>query len=132
MRFALLAPATLLLAACGSDNAAETLQEDPAQALEEAANQSSPAAAVVLNDAADRLEATGSDNVVAARQALEQAGDVAAATNAQAGPPSGTVQARPNLPGSPNRKNGTQPPDTMISNGQQTGVAGSQNLPQDR
>ncbi|WP_205479139.1 hypothetical protein [Sphingomonas arenae] len=133
MRLALLAPATLLIAACGQTTG-ESAQEDPAEALRNAANQSDPAAAQVLNDQANRMEASGSDNYAAAQQALQQGGVAQVANDQATGtrPPSGTVQARPNLPGSPNRKDGTQPPDKMISNGQQTGVAGSQNLPQDR
>lgn len=133
MRLALLAPATLLIAACGQTTG-ESAQEDPAEALRNAANQSDPAAAQVLREQANQMEASGSDNYAAAQQALQQGGVAQVANDqaAAAGPPSGSVQARPNLPGSPNRKDGTQPPDKMISNGQQTGVAGSQNLPQDR
>lgn len=129
----LIAPALLLLAACGQTTG-ETAQEEPAEALRNAANQSDPAAARVLNQRADQMEATGSDNYAAAQQALQQGGQaqVANAQVAGAGPPSGSVQARPNLPGSPNRKDGTEPPDKMLSTGQKTGVAGSQNLSQDR
>lgn len=129
----LIAPALLLLAACGQTTG-ETAQEEPAEALRNAANQSDPAAARVLNQRADQMESTGSDNYAAAQQALQQGGQaqVANAQGAGAGPPAGSVQARPNLPGSPNRKDGTEPPDKMLSTGQKTGVAGSQNLPQDR
>jgi hypothetical protein len=133
MRLAVLAPAILLLAACGQTTG-ESAQDDPAEALRNAANQSDPAAAQVLDDRAIQMEASGSDNYAAAQQALQQGGaaQVGNAQATQARPPSGSVQARPNLPGSPNRKDGTQPPDKMLSTGQQTGVAGSQNLPQDR
>jgi hypothetical protein len=133
MRLALLAPATLLLVACGQTTG-ETAQDDPAEALRNAANQSDPAAAQVLNDQANQMEAAGSDNYAAAQQALQQGGVAQVQNTPAAGtsPPSGTVQARPNLPQSQNRKDGTQPPDKMLSTGQQTGVAGSQNLPQDR
>lgn len=123
----------LLLAACGQTTG-ESAQEEPAEALRNAANQSDPAAARVLNERADQMEASGNDNYAAAQDALQQGGQaqVANAQGAASGPPSGSVQARPNLPASSNRKDGTAPPDKMISNGQQTGVAGSQNLPQDR
>ena len=129
----LLSPAVLLLAACGQTTG-ESAQEDPAEALRNAANQSDPAAAQVLNEQANQMEAAGSDNYAAAQQALQQAGQAQVA-NAQAAPDrpqSGSVQARPNLPASPNRKDGTMPPDKMQSTGQQTGVTGAQNLPQDR
>ena len=133
MRLAIFAPAALLLAACGQTTG-ETAQEDPAEALRNAANQSDTAAAQVLREQANQMEASGSDDYAAAQQALQQGGvaQVQNAQGAEARPPSGSVQARPNLPQSQNRKDGTQPPDKMISNGQQTGVAGSQNLPQDR
>ena len=132
-RLILSAPAALLLIACGQTTG-ESAQEDPAEALRNAANQSDPAAAQVLRDQANQMEASGNDNYAAAQQALQQGG-AAQVANEQAAasqPPSGSVQARPNLPGSSNRKDGTQPPDKMLSTGQQTGVAGSQDLPQDR
>ncbi len=92
-----------LLTACGGQSQEENLQD--------AAAQSDPAAAAVLNDAAE----AGVDP----QQALEAAGQAAAANASgaapAAGPPSGTVQARPNLPGSPNRKDGTQPPDKVAT-----------------
>jgi hypothetical protein len=99
----------LILAACG--------QSDEA-ALENAAAQSDPAAAAVLNGAAE--------NGMDPQQALEQAGQAAAANAAAGGPPSGSVQARPNLPGSPNRKDGTQPPDKMVVGQNKTGIAGEE------
>ncbi|QIK79362.1 hypothetical protein G7077_11065 [Sphingomonas piscis] len=91
--------ALLLLAACGKSN------EDQ---LKEAANQSDPAAAAVLENSAEN----GADP----QQALEQAGNAQLAGNDVA--VDSTVQARPNLPGSPNRKDGTQPPDKVNVNGQ--------------
>jgi hypothetical protein len=106
----------LILAGCG--------QSDEA-ALENAANQSDPAAAAILNGAAE--------NGMDPQKALEQAGRAAAgnAAGATTGPPSGSVQARPNLPGSPNRKDGTQPPDKMVVGQNKTGIAGNAdtNLP---
>lgn len=76
----LTAPALLLLAACGSDNAAETLREDPSQALNEAAAQSGPAAANVLENAAARMEGRDTESAAAARNALENAADAQAET----------------------------------------------------
>jgi len=107
-------PVLLLVAACGG-------QGD--KSLENAAAQSDPAAAAVLNQAAE----AGVDP----QNALAAAGQAAAAngaapTPANNGPPSGSVQARPNLPGSPNRKDGTQPPDKMVVGQNTTGIAGSQ------
>lgn len=98
----------LILAGCGQSEEA---------ALEDAANQSDPAAAAVLNGAAQ--------NGMNPQDALAQAGQAAAGNGAAAaGPPSGSVQARPNLPGSPNRKDGTQPPDKMVVGQNKTGIAG--------
>ncbi|HVM37023.1 MAG TPA: hypothetical protein VM265_01345 [Sphingomicrobium sp.] len=98
----------LILAGCG--------QSDEA-ALQNAAAQSDPAAAAILNGAAE--------NGMDPQQALEQAGQAAAANGAAAAPPSGSVQARPNLPGSPNRQDGTQPPDRMVVGQNKTGIAGN-------
>jgi hypothetical protein len=95
-------PIILALAACGGGQTSE-------EALHNAANQSDPAAAQVLANAAE--------NGMNPQQALEQAGQ-AAAGNSAGGPPSGSVQARPNLPNEPNRPDGTRPPDKVIVNGQ--------------
>ncbi|HXH53364.1 MAG TPA: hypothetical protein VNH53_08055 [Sphingomicrobium sp.] len=73
-----------LLAACGG--------RSDEQQLRDAANQSDPAAAAVLNQAADE----GVDPQVA----LEEAGEAALRNQAQDHQPR---QARPNLPGDPNR-----------------------------
>ena len=96
-------PVLLALAACGGGQSNE-------EALLNAANQSDPAAAEVLANAAE--------NGMNPQQALEQAGQAAAASNAASGPPSGSVQARPNLPQDPNRPDGTRPPDKIVVNGQ--------------
>ena len=93
----------LALAACSGGQSDE-------EALQNAANQSDPAAAQVLANAAD--------NGMDPQQALEQAGQAAAGSNTVAGPPSGSVQARPNLPQDPNRPDGTRPPDKIVVNGQ--------------
>ena len=101
-----------MLAACGGQS-----QE---QALQDAANQSDPAAAAVLNNAA----AAGADPQQALAAAGQAAAGNAAAAAQGAGPPSGTVQARPNLPGSPNRKDGSVAPDRMVVGENKTGVSG--------
>ena len=95
-------PILLALAACGGQQSSE-------EALDNAANQSDPAAAAVLENAAE--------NGMNPQEALEQAGQ-AAAGNTAGGPPSGSVQARPNLPQDPNRPDGTRPPEKVVVNGQ--------------
>ena len=101
LRFATF-PILLALAACG--------QQSNEEALDNAANQSDPAAAAVLENAAE--------NGMNPQDALEQAGQAAAGSNAAGSPPSGSVQARPNLPQDPNRPDGTSPPDKVVVNGQ--------------
>jgi hypothetical protein len=96
-----IAPA-LLLAACGQSNE---------QQLQEAANQSDPAAAAVLNNAAE----AGVDP----QQALEQAGQAAASTgNTNANNDGRVVQAKPNRVGDPNRPSGGEPPEKVAVNSQ--------------
>lgn len=95
LRLSLASAFFLSLTACGGGETNET-------ALQEAAQQSDPAAGAALNDAA----AAGTDP----QRALNEAGE--AQLNAAAKPNS-TVQARPNLPHSPNRKDGTEPPDKV-------------------
>lgn len=87
-------PAALLflLAACGQSGGG---------ALDEAANQSGPAAASVLENAAE--------NGMNPQEALEQAGQA----QLNAADPNSTVQARPNLPQDPNRPPAGQPVDTV-------------------
>lgn len=96
------AVAVLALAGCGGQSEQDALQN--------AANQSDPAAAAVLNEAAN----AGIDP----QQALEQAGQAAAATNREADAPSGSLQARPNLPQDPNRPEGGQPPEKVSTTNQ--------------
>jgi hypothetical protein len=94
MRVLLTVPALILLAACGGQS------NDP---LQNAADQSDPAAAAVLENAAE--------NGMDSQQALEQAG------NAQAPVASNvSMQARPNLPGNRNPQQSGQPPEKVVSN----------------
>jgi hypothetical protein len=72
--------------------------------LQAAAKQSDPVSAAILEDSA----ANGSDP----EAALAVAGRASAATD-KAIKDGVTLQARPNLLRSPNRKNGTEPPDKV-------------------
>ena len=85
MRAALPAVALLVLAACGGGEA-----EKSADRLEEAAEQSDPAAAEVLQNAADEVSAGN----MSAQEAMQAAGNAQAETVA---PPS--MQAQPNRTG---------------------------------
>jgi hypothetical protein len=87
------------LAACGGQSNEE--------ALHDAANQSDPAAAAVLENAAE--------NGMNPQDALEAAGQAQVANGANEVQPDSGVQARPNLPQSPNRPNGSQPPQKADS-----------------
>ncbi|MFC7537927.1 hypothetical protein ACFQPG_11215 [Sphingomonas sp. GCM10030256] len=100
-------PRLVLLAACGSTEAPSN--------LEAAAAQSDPAAAEVLQNAAE-AGVNEQDALAAAGQAQVQSrNDTAFGSVGDGSAPvaNSTVQARPNLPGSPNRKDGTQPPDKV-------------------
>jgi N-acetylglucosamine kinase-like BadF-type ATPase len=89
MRAALPAAALLVLAACGGGEA-----EKSADRLEEAAEQSDPAAAEVLQNAADEVSAGN----MSAQEAMQAAGNAQAQTvGGQAAPPS--MQAQPNRTG---------------------------------
>ena len=90
-----LLPLIAVIAACGQSD------ED---ALQDAANQSDPAAAAVLNQAAEE----GVDP----QAALEAAGQAQIANGAGDNPPE-SLQARPNLPQDPNRPSGGQPPEKI-------------------
>jgi hypothetical protein len=103
LRDTIAAIAFIALAGCSGGQTSE-------EALDNAANQSDPAAAAVLENAAE--------NGMNPQDALEQAGQAAAAGNTAAAPPSGSVQARPNLPQDPNRPDGTRPPEKIVVNGQ--------------
>jgi hypothetical protein len=102
MRLSSAIAVVLLLSACGQSNE---------QQLEEAANQSDPAAAAVLNNAAE----AGVDP----QQALEQAGQAAANTgNISAANDGQVVQAKPNTVRDPNRPAGGEPPEKVTVNSQ--------------
>jgi hypothetical protein len=103
MRRMLPLAACLILAACGGGQSNE-------EALQNAANQSDPAAAAVLENAAQ--------NGMDPQQALEEAGQAAGTSNTAGNPPSGSVQAKPNLPQDPNRPDGTRPPEKIVVNTQ--------------
>ena len=95
MRALLTVPALMLIAACGGQSNSDQ--------LEDAAEQSDPAAAAVLENAAE--------NGMDPQQALELAGNaqVDQAANVSA-------QARPNLPGNPNPQQAGQPPEKIVTN----------------
>jgi hypothetical protein len=106
MKFSATLPAAafLILAACGGGSPAD----QTADKLEEAAEQSDPAAAAALeNAAADMRDGEGSGN---AQEALQQAGNAQAATvQPQQAPPS--MQAQPN-------RTGQQTPPPKVDTGQ--------------
>ena len=94
-----MAAVILVIAGCGRS-------EESGNDFRAAAEQSDPAAAAVLENAAD----SGADP----QAALQQAGN-AASLGENAASDGVVAQARPNLPGSPNRKDGTEPPDKVTS-----------------
>lgn len=106
------AAAFLVLAACGGGGQAE----NTADRLEEAAEQSDPAAAPILENAADAVR----EGDLNAQQALQQAGNAQAATvpGAQQAPPS--MQAQPNRTGRQ-----TPPPKVPTGPGANAGEAGN-------
>ena len=92
-------PVLLLAAACGQSNQDQ---------LQDAANQSDPAAAAVLNGAAE--------NGMDPQAALEAAGNAQLTSNADAQQQNQPMQAKPNLPQDPNRPEGGQPPEKVPVN----------------
>ena len=108
MKAALPAIAALFaLAACGQSTPAE----NSAEALENAASQSDPAAAAVLENAADEVREQNTQTPPgapgsAAQNAMQEAGNAQAATVAQSeaqpqGQPAPPVGAKPHQPGDP-------------------------------
>ena len=96
MRFsALIAFSSLALAACGGGG--DPVENKAAQ-LENAAEQSDPAAAAVLNNAAEQV--LDQNSTAPAQGALEAAGNAQAQTT-DAGPMQPPKQAKPHAPGDP-------------------------------
>ena len=99
------AAALLVLTACGGDGQAE----QTADKLEEAADQSGPAAAAVLENAAEDIRDGSAAPGQAAQEAMQQAGNAQAETVLpQQAPPS--MQAQPN-------RGGQQTPPPKIHTG---------------
>lgn len=97
MKLSALIPAAALfaLAACGGGN------ETTADQLEEAAEQSGPAAVPILENAADRIEDSNAGPAqaeAAAQQALQRAGNAQAQTLTEQ-QPAQSMQAQPNRSG---------------------------------
>lgn len=106
MKFSAALPAAvfLALAACGGGQADQT-----ADKLEEAAEQSGPAAAAVLENSAESIREGETD--ITAQEAMQRAGNAQAETvQPQEAPPS--MQAQPN-------RNGQQTPPPKIPTGGQ-------------
>jgi len=95
-RTALILAASVALASCGGN---DTAVENTAAQLENAAEQSDPAAAAVLENRADQV--LEQNSTAPAQGALEAAGN-AQATGTQAGPIAPeSQQAKPHAPGDP-------------------------------
>lgn len=110
-------PMLLLATACGGG-------ESTADRLEDAAEQSDPAAAQVLNNTAEALrEQEGPAPPGTAQEALERAGEAQAQRDVET---SSTLQAKPNLPQDPNRPTAGQPPKKIdVAEGSQDEQAGN-------
>jgi len=108
LRHALLPLALLPLAGCGSSS--QNPRENAAEQLEQAAEQSDPAAAPVLENAADAVR----EGQVSPQDALQQAG------NAQAQTVQTPTSAPPSMQAQPNRT-GQQTPPPKIPTGPGTG-----------
>lgn len=124
MRLLLVSPAFVFLAACGSE------ASDPDKNILNATSQMDPAAAAAV----EKAVANGADpqDALAAGGAAQVGSPDApsAADRGQPVPPS--LQARPNLVQSPNRKDGTTAPDKATGTTSQPGLlkGGEETQPQ--
>jgi hypothetical protein len=113
MRLVLLSPAFLLLVACGG--AGESGEKN----ILNATAQMDPAAAAAVENAV--AQGVDPQNALAiGGQAATFDNELSAADRGQPVPPS--LQARPNLVQSPNRKDGTVPPDKGTGTTNQPGL----------
>jgi hypothetical protein len=96
MRLAFVLPIALAAAGCGGGDSNQ-------DALQDAANQSTPEAAQVLNGAAE--------NGMDPQAALNAAAEAQAGNASTTAPP--RMQARPNLPNQPNPAQPGQPPEKV-------------------
>jgi len=102
MRLLLVSPAFVFLAACGSG------ANDPNKNIMNATSQMDPAAAAAVENAtAQGVDPQNALAIGGAAATFEN--EPSAADRGQTAPPS--LQARPNIVQSPNRKDGTVPPD---------------------
>jgi hypothetical protein len=102
MRLLLVSPAFVFLAACGSG------ANDSNKNIMNATSQMDPAAAAAVENAT--AQGVDPQNALAiGGEAATFANEPSAADRGQTAPPS--LQARPNIVQSPNRKDGTVPPD---------------------
>ena len=123
MRLLLVSPAFVFLAACGSG------ANDPNKNIMNATSQMDPAAAAAVENAT--AQGVDPQNALAiGGEAATFENEPSAADRGQAAPPS--VQARPNIVQSPNRKDGTVPPDKATGTTSQPGLlkGGEEKQPQ--
>jgi hypothetical protein len=113
MRLLLISPAFFLLAACGSE------ANNPDKNILNATSQMDPAAAAAVENAV--AQGVDPQNALAiGGQAATFENEPSAADRGQPVPPS--LQARPNIVQSPNRKDGTVPPDKATGTTSQPGL----------
>jgi hypothetical protein len=113
MRLLLVSPAFVFLAACGSE------ANNPDKNIMNATAQMDPAAAAAVENAVE--QGVDPQNALAiGGQAATFENEPSAADRGQTAPPS--LQARPNIVQSPNRKDGTVPPDKATGTTSQPGL----------